>query len=320
MAPNLQLGRRVKLRDLHYFLAVVQTGSMAKAANLLSVSQPVVSKVIANLEYLIGQPLLDRSPRGVEPTIYGQRLLASSFVIFDELRQGIAEVGQLRGETVGELSVGSNEASTLGIVPAAIGQVQADHPRLSIQVVLVNTPEEQHHELRHRTVELCIGRVETYAPDADFETEILFQERYVVVSGPNSRWSRRSSVDLSELVHERWVLPPSRYLSGRQVMEIFRRRNLPAPVGHVRTPSIQLVQRLLEQDRFLALLPTTVLPAMAPYAVSAILPVPLPDLVLPMGIVTLRGRKLGPAAKAFIAAARGVARSIQEAGAELPGA
>jgi DNA-binding transcriptional LysR family regulator len=59
-----QIGRRLKLRDLHVFLTVAHRGSMAKAAAELGVSQPVVSAVIAGLEHAIGVRLFDRRPQG----------------------------------------------------------------------------------------------------------------------------------------------------------------------------------------------------------------------------------------------------------------
>lgn len=63
-----QIGRRLRLRDLHVFLTVAQSGSMAKAATQLGVSTPTVSEVIADLEHGLGVRLLDRSSKGVEPT------------------------------------------------------------------------------------------------------------------------------------------------------------------------------------------------------------------------------------------------------------
>src|SRR5438128_344606 len=80
-------GRRLKLRDLHVYFVVVQCGSMAKAAAQLGVSQPTVSEVIADLEHTFGVRLLDRLPRGVEPTMYGNALLKRSIAAFDELKQ-----------------------------------------------------------------------------------------------------------------------------------------------------------------------------------------------------------------------------------------
>ena len=77
-----RIGRRLKLRDVHILLAVVQSGGMAKAAERLAVSQPVVSKTIADLEHTLGVRLLDRSRNGVEVTPYGRALLNRGVAAF----------------------------------------------------------------------------------------------------------------------------------------------------------------------------------------------------------------------------------------------
>src|SRR6266513_1193440 len=82
-----RIGRRLRLRDLHIFFAVVQSGSMAKAATRLRVTQPAVSKAISDLEAALGVRLFDRSTQGVEPTMYGGALLKCGAAVFDELRQ-----------------------------------------------------------------------------------------------------------------------------------------------------------------------------------------------------------------------------------------
>ena len=84
--------RRLKLRQLDVLIAVAQSGNMAKAAEHLSISQPVVSKAIADMEHALGVRLLDRSQRGVEPTPYGRALIKRGIAIFDEMRQGIEEI------------------------------------------------------------------------------------------------------------------------------------------------------------------------------------------------------------------------------------
>jgi DNA-binding transcriptional LysR family regulator len=68
---NSRIGRRIRLHDVHVFLTVVQCGSMAKAAQQLSVTQPAISKSVADLESALGVRLLDRGPQGVAPTEYG---------------------------------------------------------------------------------------------------------------------------------------------------------------------------------------------------------------------------------------------------------
>jgi len=70
-----RIGRRLKLRDLNVFLAVVKERSMSKAAAALAISQPAISKAIADMEHTLRAPLLDRTRRGVEPTPYGEALV-----------------------------------------------------------------------------------------------------------------------------------------------------------------------------------------------------------------------------------------------------
>jgi DNA-binding transcriptional LysR family regulator len=110
-----QIGRQLRLRDLHAFFTVVRCRSMAKAALQLGVSQPAVSKVIADLEHALGVRVLDRSPQGVEPTVFGLALLKRGMAAFDELKQGIRDIEFLADPTTGEVTVGcpGNISSTL---------------------------------------------------------------------------------------------------------------------------------------------------------------------------------------------------------------
>src|SRR5262245_14671336 len=94
-SPRLEhprVDRRLKLRELQVLSVVVESGSMVKAAGQLGLSQPAVSAAIANLEEALGVRLLDRGPRGVEPTIYSQALLKRGRIAFDELRQGLRDI------------------------------------------------------------------------------------------------------------------------------------------------------------------------------------------------------------------------------------
>src|SRR6267142_3710578 len=125
-----RIGRRLRLRDLHILSAVVQWGSMAKAASHLAMSQPAVSEAIANLEAALGVRLLDRTPRGVEPTLYASALLKRGLVVFDELRQGIKEIEFLADPTVGEVRVGCIESLTAGFMPEVFGQFPRQYSRV----------------------------------------------------------------------------------------------------------------------------------------------------------------------------------------------
>src|SRR5258708_36771276 len=109
------IGRRLKLRDMHILLAVVQHGSMAKAAVALAISQPAVSKAVADMEHTVGLRLLDRTRQGVEVTTYGRALVKHGTAVFDELKQAAQELDLLADPTVGELRIGSSESMAPGL-------------------------------------------------------------------------------------------------------------------------------------------------------------------------------------------------------------
>src|SRR3954463_2360727 len=98
-----RIGSRLKLHDLHVFMAVVNAGGMGNASRLLNTSQPAISRSIAELEGTFGVRLLDRNRRGVEATKFGRALLECATAVFDDLRQGVKNVEFLNDPTVGEV-------------------------------------------------------------------------------------------------------------------------------------------------------------------------------------------------------------------------
>src|SRR5262245_46127631 len=129
-----RLGRRLTLRDLHILRIAVQSGSMAKAARGLGMSQPSVSEAIGNLEAALRVRLLDRSPRGVAPTIYANALLRRGYVVFDELQQGIQDIEFLADPTAGEVRIGCPENLAAGFVPGIIDRMSRCYPKIAFHV------------------------------------------------------------------------------------------------------------------------------------------------------------------------------------------
>ena len=125
-----RIGRRIKLRDLHILLTVARCDSMAKAAKLLAVSQPVVSKTISELEHALGVRLLDRTFQGVEPTAYGRAIVNCGIAVFDDLQRGVQEIEYLSDPTTGELRMGATLPLMEDLVPSVLEQLAARYPRI----------------------------------------------------------------------------------------------------------------------------------------------------------------------------------------------
>jgi molybdenum-dependent DNA-binding transcriptional regulator ModE len=103
MQMSDRIGKRIKLQDVHVLMAVVQAGSMSKAARHLNTSQPNISKSIADLERALGVRLRDRHRQGIEPTDYGRALLSGGAAVFDELRQTVKNIEFLADPAAGEV-------------------------------------------------------------------------------------------------------------------------------------------------------------------------------------------------------------------------
>src|SRR5215831_12863958 len=150
MGQDSLVRRRLKLRDLDMLVAIAQHGSMAKAAAQLSVSQPAVSKAIAEAEQVLGVRLLDRSAQGVEPNLYGRALLKWAAAVFDDINQGVKEIEFLADPTRGELRVGAPEPFVAGLLPAVLERLHGKYPQICIHVKQVASIIEQTRGLRER--------------------------------------------------------------------------------------------------------------------------------------------------------------------------
>jgi len=304
-----RVGRRVRLRDLHMLMAVAQSGSIAKAAQQLAISHPVVSKTISDLEHTLGVRLLDRSSRGVRPTMYGEALLKCGVAVFDEMRQGIRHVEFLADPTVGNLRFGCPEAMAAGLIPAVAERFWRQYPDVALDMINADMTLK-YRELRELDVEFLVGRIQMPFVGEDLAAETLFEERLLVVAGNQSPWARRRRVEFADLTGEGWVLPPPDTVPGMLTREFFRAKGLQYPPPKAVTFSIHFTCSLLATGRFLALLPESLLRFSGTRLSLKILPVELPPQHSAVGVLTVKNRTLSPLAERFIQCAREVAKSI----------
>src|SRR5262249_16160273 len=125
-----RIGRRMKLQDLHVLMTVVQAGSMGKAADRLNITQPAISRSIAELEHMRAGPLLDPHRQGIEPTKFGRALLDCGVAVFDDLRQGVQNIEFLADPTAGEVRIGCSSILAASFVSAVIDRLSQRYPKI----------------------------------------------------------------------------------------------------------------------------------------------------------------------------------------------
>jgi DNA-binding transcriptional LysR family regulator len=299
---NDRVRRRLRLRDVDILLAVIQTGSMGKAAAALNMSQPAVSKAIAYLEHTLGVRLLDRSRQGVEPTPFGRALVKRGVAMFDELRQGVQDIASLSDPTVGEIRMGGSEHTISAIYSPVIRRLSEQHPGMSFHIV-VGDLRTLSRELDARHIDFLVSRLYS-PPSEEHSVEVLFEDPLVVVTGPNNPLVRRRKIAFAELLEEPWTLQPHENSFGAFAVNAFRAAGYAAPRITVATTSSNLRGDMLGTGRYLSMVPRywVLLPRRHPSL--KVLPIEFPHTRLDVGVITLKNRSLSRATELFIDSVR----------------
>src|SRR5262245_7672071 len=315
MQMSDRIGMRIKLQDVHTLMAVVQAGSMGKAARHLNTAQPNISKSIADLEHALGVRLLDRHRQGIAPTDYGRALIEGGAAVFDELRQAVRKIEFLADPTIGEVRVGCSPVLAASLGSAVVDRLSRRYPRMEFHLVTGNV-EALHQGLSERDVDLLIAWKSEPVADARLDFEFLFDDPWVVAAGAQNPWTRKRRLTLAELVNEPWVVQISHPGSGAASMttsttrEAFSASGLDYPRTTVVADSPFVRMTLLAAGRFITICPASTLTFSTWLRELKALPVVLPVRRLPCRIITLKNRTLSPAARLFIDMIREIAKSL----------
>jgi DNA-binding transcriptional LysR family regulator len=173
----------MNFRQLRVFLAVADLGSFSAAAESLYLSQSVISRHVAALEDVLGSPLLDRGPRGVEATEAGQVLAGYArrvFALEDEARAALEELRDLRS---GRLRIGASMTIGNYLLPKMLAAYHERYPYVDIAVTIANTETIQ-HDLHERTID--VGLTEGFVGDGAFTVRAFADDELVPVAAPDS--------------------------------------------------------------------------------------------------------------------------------------
>src|SRR3954469_10158718 len=305
-----RIGKRVRLRDLHILFAVAQHGSMGKAGLHLGMTQSAVSQALAALEHAVEAPLLDRTTRGVELTVYGSALMQRAQAAFDELRSGIKDIESLSDPAIGEVRIACTESIAAGILPSAIERFSARYPRVQLHVFQTTTHLMGFAALHERKADVVLTLLPKPFEDdlsEHLHAEVLFYDRICLAVAKDNPWAQRRKVKLADLENAALISPSADTPGGAAIIEAFRAAGLSMPPFAITAFSVHLRNILSIGGRFIAVLPSSVL-WFGPAGDSLKeLPLDLPLPEWPALIVTLKNRTLRPAIERFIECLREIA-------------
>jgi DNA-binding transcriptional LysR family regulator len=190
-------------RQLAAFCAVVERSSFSQAADQLGVTQPAVSLQIRSLEQRLGQQLLDRSGRRVEPTEAGLRLYRGAQRLLALEQQVLAELGEeAEGELKGRLEIGASTGPGGSVLPVVLGEFQQLHSLVHVALTVSDTHTVV-EQVGRRELELGVVGVASRQRGVSFEP--LYRDEVVLAVPPDHKRAGKS-MSLEELKAEPLVL------------------------------------------------------------------------------------------------------------------
>jgi DNA-binding transcriptional LysR family regulator len=295
------LRARLKTRQLMLLIAIGDEGNIHRAAEILNMSQPAASKLLKDLEDVLGLSLFERLPRGMRPTWYGEALIRHARMALSSLAQAGSEIEALKTGRFGEVSVGAITGPALSLLPQAMSIIAREHPDLRVRLA-VESSDVLLEELTQSRLEIMIGRLFESHDKKNLSYERLADEPVCAVARPGHPMLSNPALTLRQLEQAAWIVPPMGSVLRHRFELMFKEAGLDIPPRLIETSSILFVTKMLQQSDFVSIVPTEVARYYASYGMVAILPIQLSCTMDAFGIILRKDWLLSPAAKVVLRA------------------
>jgi DNA-binding transcriptional LysR family regulator len=304
------------LRQLQYFLATVENRSFCRAAEVLHVSQPALSKAVKRLELSLGVKLLDRLPRGVSPTLYGEALAAHANLIKGELGRAEDAILALKDGNSGRVVVGAGSSMRIELLPDATVRLHARHPNVNIKVI-GELYDDLLPDLHRGELDLALSMIPDFQTDPDIEHIALYVDKTHPTVRVGHPLSKKRNVTIEHCLDYEWLLPASDNLGRCHLDAFFLAHNLPTPEPVIESNSTIFAINTIRKSDLIGWHPTRVIGNSNETGLVA-LPIDEITLTRTVGISTRRASVLSPAALMLIEELKTVSTEMIESGIVMP--
>ncbi|REE93202.1 LysR substrate-binding domain-containing protein [Cupriavidus plantarum] len=302
----------IKLRHLQLLVALDEFRHLGRTAEFLSVSQPAISKVLAEVEKMLGMTLFTRSTRGTEPTPAGESLVRFARSVLAQYDVTRDEIEAVASGAAGRVRVGSMGAALPVLLANAVARVKQRSPRAT---VLIEEGDLTHllPRLRLSELDVVVGRLEPAYAAPDLVTEALYDEPMVAIVAAGHPLSRKKRVDWGDLSRHPLVLPPPWASLRVKIEQAFVRHGQDLPADLIESSSYFAVTTFVAQRQAVGFVARSVGQQMQAEGRFHVLPMAVEVELPPIGLMTLRDRRPAPGATALIACLHDAARDIARA-------
>ncbi|MGH6763504.1 MAG: LysR family transcriptional regulator [Phyllobacterium sp.] len=290
----------LKLNHLRMIVALDDLEQVSGAASVLNMSQPAASRMLGEMEAVLGVSLYQRLPRGISLNEYGRAFARRARNILLELREVDREISDLRSGYGGAVFLGAVTAPAVELAVPAIQKIKALHPRVQVNIQ-VETSTVLANELLASRHDFIIARIPDDLNPGAFEIQEIGIEKASLIVRRDHPLMGRRRVGLADLQAFDWVFQPVGSLLRRTVERIFLTSNIAWPEKVLNTSSLLMTLIMVRQSDAIAPVSTEV----ARFLVDQeglggnvdILPIEFEIDVQPYGLVKLAKRTLSPTAQ-----------------------
>ncbi len=258
---------------------------MMRAAEMLHLTQPALSRSIRALEAQLDVRLFDRTPRGVSLTPFGTELLKHARVILNEQQRAVLSVNALRNGRKGHINVGVGYSFASSLLPLATQKLFAGKSDISMRV------REGYYEelvalLRGGELDLVLSLIPPPIERVgDLAITLLMEMGSEIICNSAHPLAAKESVTITELSQSKWLLQDQSH-AARTFLDLFERGNLAPPSLIIKTSSMSFLRGMLRVSDFLALVGDQLLADDITQGALAVLKTEIPRQVRHAGAIT----------------------------------
>ncbi|KVD25466.1 LysR family transcriptional regulator [Burkholderia ubonensis] len=298
---------RVKFRHLQCFLAVAQLGGVQKAAESLSITQPAVSKTIAELESILGVRLFERSRQGARPTREAQLFMPHANACVLALRQGVGLLAHDGGGAAATLEIGMLPTVAASLAPALMKALAVRWPRVVVRLATAANAELL-ERLKAGAIECAIGRLSEPERMVGLAFEQLYNEPLVAVVRAGHPLMA-SVAPAAELARYPVVLPPYGTLIRQSAEQLLGACGAPPLDAFIEVLSVSVARALALENDAVWFVPQYAAEYDLSTGALARLPLPSAGTDEPVGLILRTDAEPSPVARTLIDAVREIARA-----------
>lgn len=249
--PRLE---RLKPRHFSLLIALDEQRSFTRAGEALHVSQPAVSKGLAEIEDLVGVALFTRERGEIRPTAAGRVLVRHARFVKGQSSRAALDMEALKQGATETLAVGMLPSYAATVVPVVISRLVREFPRLSVRLEEGTLPTLL-EQLGRGALDLVVGRLHRRIADSEFQELVLREEALSICCGPRHPLAAVHEPAWSEIERYPWIYPPSGSILRGKLEELFEVRRWPAKTSIIESASTMAGVALLALTDRLMLLP-----------------------------------------------------------------